>query len=54
MRSLRRSARPAQIVVSQLSADEQRAWEIERQQRFIQRPVGQQPHWVDLTSPWTR
>lgn len=54
MRSLRRSARPAQVVVTQLAAEEQQAWETERQQRFIQRPVSHQPHWVDLTSPWTR
>lgn len=54
MRSLRRTSRPAPVVVTQLAAEEQRSWEIERQQRFIQRPVGQQPHWVDLTSPWTR
>lgn len=54
MRSLIRTARPAQVVVTQLAAEEQQAWEAERQQRFTQRPVGQQPHWVDLTAAWTR
>ena len=54
MRSLNRQSRPAQVVVTQLAAEEQAAWDTERQQRFIQRPVGQQPHWVDLTAAWTR
>ena len=54
MRSLDRQSRSAQSVVSQLAVEEQRAWELERQQRFAQRPVGRQPKWVDLDSPWLR
>ena len=54
MRSLDRQPRVVAPVLSQVAADEQRAWEIERQQRYAQRPVGSQPHWVDLASPWRR
>ena len=42
------------VVISQLAAEEQRSWEIERQQRFIHRPTGSQPSWVDLNNPWLR
>lgn len=54
MRSLNRQSRPVQSVVSQLAVEEQRAWELERQQRFAQRPIGHRPKWVDLDSPWLR
>ena len=42
------------VVISQMAVEEQRAWEIERQQRFLHRPTGSQPSWVDLDSPWRR
>lgn len=54
MRSLDRQPRRTQSPVTQLAIDEQRAWELERQQRFAQRPVGHQPAWVDLDNPWLR
>lgn len=46
------SIKPA--VVSQMAIEEQQAWDIERKQRFIHRPVAMQPAWVNLNSPWLR
>ena len=54
MRSLDRQPRLVQSPITQLAIDEQQAWELERQQRFTHRPVGTQPKWVDLSSPWSR
>ena len=54
MRSLNRQSRPVQSPVTQLALDEQMSWEAEREQRFAHRPVGTQPKWVDLSSPWAR